>query len=390
MISALTSLGAKIEWVDTQSVRVFPLAVSHPYPADHGTPPVTIDCGLAGTVMRFVPALTVALNRRASFFGDQAATSRPKSPLLSAFASLGVEVSANRLPFALDPTLLWTKIDLTTPLEISVDSSLSSQFVSALLLSGSLLPSGVIIRHVGAQLPSQPHIAMTVSMMRAQGVDVDVAPVQTIDGMIHAQWHVHPGPVLGTDSVVAPDLTTAAVFLAGAAVAGGSTTMKHWPQSTNQPGAMLPDILRRFGADVVVDGQTLTVRGGSALSAVELDLSPAAELVPVVAGLAVFASGTTTISGVGHIRGHETDRLAAIETQLRRFGVDVVQTDDGLQITGTNELGSGVFACYDDHRMAHLGALLGLKTDVVLDDVECTSKTLPDFPQMWIDLVSQS
>ena len=337
-----------------------------------------IHCGLAGTVMRFLPPVAALADGPVAFDGDEQAYARPMGVVLDALRGLGVRVDAtdNALPFTLtgDPELRGGIV--------TVDASASSQFVSALLLVGSRYVGGLDIRHDGKPIPSQPHLDMTVAMLRERGVAVDDAEPN--------RWVVAEGPIAPVDVVVEPDLSNAAPFLAAAAVTGGEVTVAHWPTVSHQPGNQLRGILREFGADVFRHEGGLTVRGTDTLHGVDVDLHEASELTPVVAALAALADSPSHIRGVAHIRGHETDRLQALENELRSLGAHVNQTDDGLTIR-PRLLHGGVWGTYADHRMAQAGALLGLVVDdVQLDDITCTGKTMPEFADLWAAMIAEA
>lgn len=347
-------------------------------PPDTFTAGATIDCGLAGTVMRFVPPVAALAPGQVSFDADEQAYRRPMDVLLQALRDLGASVPADQstLPFSLigSPELPGGVI--------TIDASTSSQFVSALLLAGARFRDGLDLRHDGKDVPSQPHIDMTVAMLRDRGVAVDDSEP--------ARWVVSPGEIQPVDVDVEPDLSNAAPFLAAAAITGGTVTVPNWPRRTHQPGDQLRDILTQFGAAVGLNDSGLTVIGTGRLSAVDLDLRECSELTPIVAAIAALADGTGHIRGVAHIRGHETDRLAGLETELNRLGAHVDQTDDGLKIH-PRLLGGALWHCYADHRMAHAGALLGLVVpDVALDDIGCTSKTMPEFAELWQTMIRDS
>jgi 3-phosphoshikimate 1-carboxyvinyltransferase len=334
---------------------------------------VTIDCGLAGTVMRFLAPLALLADGPVRFDGDEQAYARPMAPLLNALAALGAEVTSD------EGTLPFTVAGRASADSVTLDASGSSQFVSALLMIGARLPSGLQVRHVGPPVPSLPHIAMTVAMLRERQVRVSTAEPD--------HWMVSPGPIAPHEVNVEPDLSNAAPFLAAAAVTGGAVTVPRWPGSTSQPGEALPDILAAFGAEPSFDEHGLTVRGTDHLHGVDLDLSAASELTPVVAALAALADGTSHLRGIAHIRGHETDRLAALATELERLGGHANETDDGLTIH-PRLLGGNLWRTYADHRMAHAGALLGLVVpDIELDDIGCTAKTMPEFPDLWQSMI---
>lgn len=368
MRDGLRTLGVQID-DDGDSWRITPPAAF--------TGGGTVHCGLAGTVMRFLPPLAALADGEVAFDGDQQAYARPMAPLLDGLAGLGVTVSGAALPFTVHGGS-----DLAGGAVI-IDASTSSQYVSGLLLVGARLRDGLELRHVGDPVPSRPHIAMTVEMLRARGVRIDDS---TPD-----RWLVAPGPIAAQDVTVEPDLSNAAPFLAAAAITGGAVTVRHWPEETQQPGAIVPQVLQQFGADITYeDDGSLTVSGTDEIDSVEIDLRDASELTPVVAALAALAADTSHIRGVGHIRGHETDRLAAIAAELEALGAKVKINHDGLTIH-PRLLGGATWHSYADHRMAQAGALLGLVVeDVVVDDVACTDKTMPEFVPLWTQMLADS
>jgi 3-phosphoshikimate 1-carboxyvinyltransferase len=335
-----------------------------------------IDCGLAGTVMRFVPPAAALAQGPVRFDGDAQAFARPMRALLKALRTLGARSDRDRLPFTLTGNT-----ELPGGI-VTMDASESSQFVSGLLLSGARYVRGLDIRHEGPPIPSLPHIEMTVAMLRERGVDVDDAEPN--------RWVVRPGRIAAKDVTIEPDLSNAAPFLAAAAVTGGTVVVPNWPERSRQPGDRLRAILQRFGAEVSLHNGNLRVRGTNHLHGVDLDLQEASELTPVVAAIAALADHTSHIRGVAHIRGHETDRLAALEAELDRLGAHVHQTADGLVIH-PRLLGGDLWHTYADHRMAQAGALLGLVVpDVELDDVSCTGKTMPEFVDLWTGMIEAS
>jgi 3-phosphoshikimate 1-carboxyvinyltransferase len=338
----------------------------------------TIDCGLAGTVMRFVPPVAALADGTVRFDGDQQAYARPMAPLLGALKLLGARVDGNgySLPFSLTGNPRLPGGDIT------VDASASSQFLSGLLLAGTRYAGGIDIQHIGGEIPSRPHVQMTLEMLRARGVD--------IDDTIPDRWIVAPGAIQPLDVTIEPDLSNAAPFLAAAAITGGTVTVPNWPAESLQPGDAIRGILEQFGARVDLEGSELRVQGTDRIHAVDLDLSASAELTPVVAAVAAVADDTSHLRGIAHIRGHETDRLAALEAELDRLGSHVRQTHDGLTIH-PRILGGDLWHTYADHRMAQAGALLGLLVpEVVLDDISCTSKTMPEFEQLWMKMINDS
>jgi len=366
MARALTQLGATVERAgDDWTV--------HPLPRDRPSDePVTIDCGLAGTVMRFLPPVAALLARPVHLDGDPEARVRPMAPVLRSLRALGARVDDDgrgTLPFTV------TGPGRIVGGPVDIDASVSSQFVSGLLLTGARFAEGLLLRHTGPTLPSLPHITMTVGVLRAAGVRVD-------DSRPHI-WQVAPGPVDARDVRVEPDLSNAAPFLCAALVAGGTVRVPGWPEQTTQPGAILPDLLTAMGGTARREGDALAVSGTGTVRGIDVDLHDAGELAPTIAALATLADTPTRLRGIGHIRGHETDRLAALATEITRVGGRAEQTSDGLVIH-PQALHGAVWQTYHDHRMATAGALIGLRVPgVEVVDVGTTAKTLPDFPGMW-------
>lgn len=340
------------------------------------TGPADIDCGLAGTVMRFVPPVAALASGTVTFDGDSGARVRPMGEVLGALGSLGVQVDTGRgsLPFTIEGT------GRVRGGVVTLDASASSQFVSALLLAGARYDDGVDIRHDGKPVPSLPHIAMTVAMLRERGVRVDDDEPN--------RWRVHPGHVRGIPVRVEPDLSNAAPFLAAAVVTGGRVTVTGWPTLTTQAGDALREILPHFGAAADLDANGLTVTGGREIHGVDLDLHNVGELTPVLAAVCALADGTSWLRGVAHLRGHETDRLSALAREINALGGDVRETADGLEIR-PRVLHGGVFGTYHDHRMAQAGAVLGLRvSDLAVDDIATTSKTHGSFAADWQAMVA--
>ena len=368
MARGLASLGAAVEDVGDGDW------VLAPGPLRGGT---TIDCGLAGTVMRFLPAVAALADGDVHFDGDARARERPMAPVVTALRALGVDVSdggRHALPFTVHGR------GGVRGGTLEIDATASSQFVSALLLVAPRFADGLTLRHVGSAIPSQPHVSMTVEALRDVGAVVDATAPDI--------WRVEPGPVGGLDVHVEPDLSNATPFLAAAAVAGGRVTVPGWPQWTTQAGDAIRDLLDAMGAEVALDRDGLTVRGTGELYGVEADLHDAGELTPTVAALAALAESPSRLSGIAHLRGHETDRLAALATEINGLGGDVTETSDGLLIR-PRPLRAGVFHTYDDHRLATAGAVLGLRVPgLLVEDVGTTAKTLPEFPALWHALVT--
>ena len=368
MAQALQALGAQIDTSgDDWSVTPItaPLAAS------------SIDCGLAGTVMRFVPALAASIATVAHFDGDPHARTRPMGSMITALRDLGVVIDdggRGALPFTVQGAE-----DQPGGL-VRLDASASSQFVSALLLAAPRYARGIEIEHIGAPIPSQPHLDMTVACLRERGVVVDDSQPN--------RWRVEPGAVQALDVDIEPDLSNAAPFLMLAMTTGGQVTIPHWPLRTTQPGDALRDLLTRMGADIVLDDRGLTVRGDGSIHGIEVDLHDLGELTPALAALCALADSPSHLSGIAHIRGHETDRLAALATELNRLGALVEETTDGLRIQPSTVHG-GQFRTYADHRMAHAAAVIGsVVPGVEIENIDTTSKTFPGFADAWTQAVT--
>lgn len=386
MIEAVRSLGAVVDTRENGDLAITPIpfptdgapaaaATGEDAPADSDRTALTVDCGLAGTVMRFVPPLAAATRRPVQFDGDETAYTRPMSTILDALTSLGVDVDSadGYLPFRVDAP------QGVRGGHVRIDASASSQFVSGLLLSGCLYDLGVEVTHTGDALPSRPHIDMTVEVLADAGVVVEEPEP--------GRWVVQPGRPRGLDVVVEPDLSNAAPFLAAALVTGGAVTVPHWPAHTTQGGDEFRRIAEAFGGSVEWTREGLTVTGPQELSAVDLDLSDVGELTPVTAAVAAFANGTSTLRGIGHLRGHETDRLAALTTELTQAGAVVEEGADSLTIRSAPHSPT-VWGTYHDHRMVMAGAIIGLRIPgVVLDDPDTVAKTMPTFVDLWTEAV---
>jgi 3-phosphoshikimate 1-carboxyvinyltransferase len=336
-----------------------------------------IDVGNAGTVMRFLPPLAALAKGEVSFDGDPRSYERPLGPVIKALEELGISVDhENRfsLPLTVQGNGQIKGGNLT------IDASASSQFLSALLLVAPSFTDGLIVQHKGSTLPSMPHIEMTVEMVRQFGGTVDVDSKQQT-------WSVKPSQLHGCDVVIEPDLSNAAPFLSIAMVCGGSVTIADWPTVTTQPGDQLRTILTSMGATVAVSEKGLTVTGNGQINGIDIDLHDVGELTPSIAALAALADSPSYLRGIGHLRLHETDRLAALTREINALGGDVVEEESALRINPA-PLHGGVFHTYDDHRLATAGAVLGLVIkDIEVENIETTRKTLPDFPGLWRSLL---
>lgn len=414
MIEALRQLGAGIDLVPTDSpfgpdVKVTPLSFVEAHSAQPQSRTVSIECGLAGTVMRFVPALAALLPGEFAFDGDPHARQRPMGPVLEGLRQLGVQVDCeqgeNALPFVLRSPGLASAEGVSEAPVVRIDASTSSQFVSALLLVAPRLPQGMVLVHEGSSVPSIPHIQMTVEALRQMGIRVqEHYPSQgnEAEGGEY-RWTVHPGSFPGFEMTIEPDLSNAGPFLAAAVVTGESVTIPHWPApaadssaGTTQVGDMWRELLPALGARVSYAEGRLTVTGPAQLPEGDFsfDLSAGGELAPTMAAACAFVKGRVELTGIAHLRGHETDRLAALAAEINRLGGSAHDTADSLvieaPIPAAAEAQQVLARTYDDHRMATFAAIIGLRRpNVVVQNVATVAKTMPEFTAMWEDMLAQ-
>ncbi|MCI1017667.1 3-phosphoshikimate 1-carboxyvinyltransferase [Microbacterium sp. C5A9] len=368
MVDALRALGVAVEEVDGEG-EFGPDLVVTPARLEGGT---TVDCGQAGTVMRFIAPLAGLAQRDVHLTAHETALHRPMGGLISALRDLGVDIDDEgtwALPFTIRGH------GRIRGGRVEIDASASSQFVSGLLLAAPRFDVGLHLVHTGERLPSLPHIDMTIEALSRRGIRIERPAA--------GEWLVEAGVPRAKEIHIEPDLSNAAPFLAAALVTGGSVSIPGWPVHSTQPGALLPEILQAMGAHVGRHSGILTVKAGTEIRGLDLDLSAASELTPTLVGLAAFASGPTTIRGIGHIRLHETDRIAALISDIRALGGEAEELPDGLRII-PRPLHGGSWAAYHDHRMATTGALIGLRVPgVEIDDIGTTAKTLPEFTLLW-------
>lgn len=374
---ALEVMGARIEDAGDGALRVTPMSL----PPRGGR----IECGLAGTVMRFLPPLAALSAEETLFDGDKQAYARPLGPLLDALVRMGASVTYHgergHLPFSI-------RGPLRTPLgaQAWVDASSSSQFLSALLLVSPLVGDPLFVSAPGP-VPSMPHVEMTLASLAGAGIDLEVVDEAQAD---LSTWHVFPSRPRGGEIVVEPDLSNAGPFLAAAMITGGRVRIPAWPGATTQAGDAWRALLGHMGATITLDeeGLILTGPGAGNYPGIKATMAEVGELTPTLAAICAYASTPSHLSGIAHLRGHETDRLAALVAEINRAGGQAEETEDGLVIT-PRPLHAAQIRSYADHRMATFGAILGLITPgITVDDIACTSKTLPGFAAMWDSLLS--
>ena len=374
MIAGLKSLGCEINQLPNGDLEVNP----KPFKG-----PAKVDVGNAGTVMRFLPPVAALANGEITFDGDPRSHERPLGPVIAALENLGVSISHEgrySLPMIISATgkLIGGELD--------IDASTSSQFISALLLVGPATQNGITVRHIGAHLPSQPHIDMTVAMLQQFGATVKVS--KSAEG--YPQWRVEPGALNGLDLIIEPDLSNAAPFMSAAMICGGEVTIKNWPKITTQPGDQLRSIFQKMGAKIEFVGNDLKIGGTGKISGIDIDLHDVGELTPSIAAVAALADSPSSLRNIGHLRLHETDRLSALATEINSLGGDVDEEESALHIS-PSPLHAGVFHSYEDHRLATAGAMIGLVVNgIEVENIETTNKTLPDFPGQWLELLGNA
>ena len=376
MVAGLRALGVGIEEknVTTNGVEELQWIIT-PAPLRGG---VKIDVGNAGTVMRFLPPLAALATGDVAFDGDPRSYERPLGPVIRALEELGISTEHDgrySLPLKLHG------IGKIPGGALTIDASASSQFLSALLLVAPSFENGIVATHKGGQLPSMPHIEMTVDMLRSFGADVEVDTAAQ-------SWSVKAGKLHGQELVIEPDLSNAAPFLSLAMVCGGSITIADWPKTTTQPGDQLRSIFTRMGAKVSMNERGLTLSGTGVIHGIDIDLHDVGELTPSIAAVAALADSPSHLRGIAHLRLHETDRLSALTREINALGGDVVEEESALHITPA-PLHGGVFHTYDDHRLATAGAVIGLVVPgIEVENIATTRKTLPDFPGLWSSLLA--
>ena len=374
MVGGLKALGLAIKETNENGELVFEVT------GGSLKGPAKIDVGNAGTVMRFLPPLAALADGEISFDGDPRSHERPLGPVIKALEELGISINHGGR-YALPLTLQGGKIRGG---EIEIDASASSQFLSALLLIAPSTELGITAKHIGGALPSMPHIEMTVQMLRDFGATVHV------DRNTNT-WRVEPGKLKAQDLIIEPDLSNAAPFMSIAMVCGGSVTIADWPKVTTQPGDQLREIFSRMGAkvefvdDKLIGGLKIT---GGAIHGIDVDLHDVGELTPAIAALCALADSPSYLQGIGHLRLHETDRLAALRAEINGLGGEVTEEPTALRIN-PKPLHAGVFHTYEDHRLATSGATIGLVVEgIEVENIATTRKTITDFPGLWSSLLA--
>ena len=329
--------------------------------------PLEIDARLSGTTARFVLPVLALGEGPYVLDGDQPLRDRPLGPSIEALRRLGADVDDSDRPGHL-PVVV--RAGTGRGDGVGVDGSLSSQFTSGLLLAAAAMPEGLAVELIGPVV-SRPYLDMTLAVLRDFGVDAGT------DG--ERRLWVRPGGLRATDHRIEPDASSASYFLAAAAVCGGRVRVPDLGTSSLQGDARFADVLRAMGAVVDRGPAGTEVRGTGRLQGIDIDLTDMPDMAQTVAAVAVFADGPTTVRGVEVIRGHETDRIAAVVAELRRCGLDADEHPDGFTVHPGTPRATRV-ETYRDHRMAMSFAVVGLAASgIEIADPGCVAKTFPDF-----------
>ncbi len=354
MIDAVRSLGAQLTIADGDiTVRGIGAGISSVAAA--------VDCRKSGTTSRFIlPAVALSSGRCVVDGGEQL-RARPFGPLVDALASLGVTVESLDRPGYLP-------IAVTGPAKggaVSLPGHLSSQFLSGLLMAAPLMAEGLDVS-LTSPLVSVPYVEMTAAVMASFGVESDGLSVR-------------PQAYRAGAFAIEPDASAASYFLAAAAITGGTITVEGLGTASIQGDVRFVDLLEQMGAQVVREPHRLTVTGTGTLRGIDVDMADISDTAQTLAAVAVFADSPTVVRGIGFIRAKETDRIAAIVTELQRAGIHAVNDADGFTIH-PGPLRPTRFATYDDHRMAMSLALIGLRQPgIEIEDPGCVVKTYPDY-----------
>lgn len=335
-----------------------------------GRPPATVavvDARLSGTTSRFLLPVAALTTGTIRVDGALPLRARPMGPSVAALRRLGVTVTDVGEPGHL-PVELTGGPAAGGPLE--VPGSASSQFLSGLLLAGPAMRRGLVVRVTGG-LVSRPYVDLTVAVMAAFGVGVERPDERT--------WAVEPQAYRAAQHRIEPDASAASYAFAAAALVGGSVTVEGLGSGARQGDVRFVDVLEAMGATVERAPERITVRVDRPLQGTEVDMAHLSDTAQTLAVVATAAEGPTRVTGIGFIRGKETDRIGAVVTELRRAGIDAEEEPDGF-VVRPGPVRPVIIDTYGDHRMAMAFALLGLRHEGVrIADPGCVAKTFPGY-----------
>jgi len=352
--------------------------------------PVQVDVGNAGTVLRFIPPVAALAQADVEFSGDERAARRPVAPLLAGLCELGADISdggRGSVPFVVHGR------GRLAGGSVTLDASASSQLISGLMIAAPRYDAGAEIRHEGGRVPSAPHIAMTAAMLTAAGAQVEAGSLSpAADPATPNFWRVRPGRLAPGRIAIEPDLSNAAPFLAAALVTGGQLTIAGWPARSLQAADQILDVLCQMGAACALTPAGLQIKGTGRIRGIRADLRDVNELAPVLTPLAALADAPSEFTGIGHMRLHESDRLAALAREFGELGGQVTELSDGLRIEPRPlRAGQAPFDSHDDHRLVMAAAVLGLATPGLhVRNAATVGKTFPAFGSLWQQMLERA
>jgi 3-phosphoshikimate 1-carboxyvinyltransferase len=371
MVSCLRELGIRVHWDRPASRMVVEGCAGRP-PSEGAV----LDARLSGTTSRFVAPVAALARGTVVLDGGPPLRRRPMADLLDALERLGAGIEplgdAGHLPVRVDASGLDGG-------RIDVAGDVSSQFLSALLLAAPCMRRGLEV-HVSTELVSRPYVDMTAAVMGAFGAPVDLGALDA--GRVDVEPVGYRSPErFGVEA----DASAASYFLAAAAIAGGRVRVDGVGTGSLQGDVAFASVLERMGVAVTRGPDHIAVEGDRTLRGIDVDMGDISDTAQTLAVVAAFADGPTVVRGIGFIRGKETDRIAAVVTELRRLGIDAREDDDGFTVV-PGPVGPATVHTYDDHRMAMSFALLGLRAEGVrIADPGCVAKTYPGY---WRDLAA--
>ncbi len=326
-----------------------------------------IHLGNSGTSMRLLISTACLGEGDYLLTGTPRMQERPVQPLIDALTQIGAEVESIN-GTGCPPVRIWGGDALGG--EASIDCSVSSQFLSSLLLAAPRLPLGMDIRVVG-QTVSRPYIDMTIEILNRFGVQV--ARQDYVHFTVPGDQALKPGRY-----AVEPDASNASYFWAIGAISGRRITVEGIQRKSLQGDLGIVALFEAMGCQISRDDEGLSVQGG-ALRGIDADMGNMPDMVPTLAVVAAFARGTTVIRNVAHLRAKECDRLAAVMTELGRMGIETQTDGNDLTILGGTPRGAEI-ETYDDHRIAMSFAVAGLGAEGTrIRNERCVQKSFPDF-----------
>ena len=327
-------------------------------------PKFPIPVGNSGTTLRFLISLSSLAKGRTVLEGDMRMADRPIDDLLDALRQLGVDARVLGVRYSVEGGNLAGG-------GAKVKADKSSQFLSSLLMVAPYAAKDVRIEVQGS-LSSVPYVDITLDVMEKFGVRVGSVDRKLFTVKSGQRYNVG-------EFRVEPDASGASYFFAAAAITGGEVLIRNVKRDSCQGDMKFVEVLKEMGCSLCEEEGGLRILGANRLSGINIDMNAMPDVVPTLAVTSVFASGPTRIRNVAHLRYKESDRLAALATELKKLGADIALTTDGLEINPV-PLHGGQLDTYDDHRLAMSFALVGLKVPgIVIENPECVKKSFPAF-----------